>query len=164
MLLPAPAGRTHAIADRRCCSDSPAQNRLGFRSRRHALRYTALQAFKAFGLKVDGEQVEWSVQYYDRLQNTVGGGKPKMKYHFTQEVYCAQEETPSRVQLFLRQCLPSSRRDRSPAHASCLRRSGSGLLSRPRVVLDQHPLTRRRACHSLMTCRTAIEVAVKAGI
>ena len=30
----------------------------------------------------DGEQVEWSVAYYDVLQNTVGGGKPKMKWHF----------------------------------------------------------------------------------
>merc|ERR1719446_2023023 len=44
------------------------------------------EAFKAFGLEINNEPVEWSVQYYDRLQNTVGGGKPKMKYHFTQEV------------------------------------------------------------------------------
>jgi hypothetical protein len=27
--------------------------------------------------------VEWDVLYYDKLQNTVGGGKPKMKWHFT---------------------------------------------------------------------------------
>ena len=25
-------------------------------------------------------QVEWSVEYYDVLQNTVGGGKPKMNW------------------------------------------------------------------------------------
>ena len=25
----------------------------------------------------------WTVPYYDKLQNTVGGGKPKMKWHFT---------------------------------------------------------------------------------
>ncbi len=25
----------------------------------------------------------WEPSYYDVLQNTVGGGKPKMKWHFT---------------------------------------------------------------------------------
>jgi len=44
------------------------------------------EAFKAFGLKTGGEPVVWSVEYYDKLQNTVGGGKPKMKYHFMQTV------------------------------------------------------------------------------
>jgi hypothetical protein len=33
-------------------------------------------AFKDFGCKVDGTPVDWSVMYYDKLQNTVGGGKP----------------------------------------------------------------------------------------
>jgi len=46
----------------------------------HRLAYNA--AFKAAGLKIDGEPVEWSVEYYDVLQNTVGGGKGKMFYHF----------------------------------------------------------------------------------
>ena len=27
--------------------------------------------------------VVWEPSYYDVLQNTVGGGKPKMKWHFT---------------------------------------------------------------------------------
>ena len=40
-------------------------------------------AFEQFGLTMaGGEPVEWSVAYYDVLQNTVGGGKPKMKWHF----------------------------------------------------------------------------------
>jgi len=39
-------------------------------------------AFEAFDLKVDGEPVNWSPDYYEVLANTVGGGKPKMKYHF----------------------------------------------------------------------------------
>jgi hypothetical protein len=26
--------------------------------------------------------VVWSAEYYEVLANTVGGGKPKMKYHF----------------------------------------------------------------------------------
>jgi len=46
----------------------------------HRLAYNA--AFKAAGLKIDGEPVEWSVAYYDVLVNTVGGGKGKMFYHF----------------------------------------------------------------------------------
>mmetsp|Transcript_27048 Transcript_27048/g.66321 ORF Transcript_27048/g.66321 Transcript_27048/m.66321 type:complete len:256 (+) Transcript_27048:88-855(+) len=31
---------------------------------------------------LEGAPVEWSVPYYDILANTVGGGKPKMKFHF----------------------------------------------------------------------------------
>jgi HAD superfamily hydrolase (TIGR01509 family) len=46
----------------------------------HRLAYNA--AFEAADLTIDGEAVVWSVQYYDVLQNTVGGGKPKMFYHF----------------------------------------------------------------------------------
>ncbi len=46
----------------------------------HRLAYNA--AFKAAGLEIDGQPVEWSVEYYDVLQNTVGGGKGKMFYHF----------------------------------------------------------------------------------
>jgi phosphoglycolate phosphatase-like HAD superfamily hydrolase len=46
----------------------------------HRLAYNA--AFKAAGLKIDGNPVEWSVEYYDVLQNTVGGGKNKMFFHF----------------------------------------------------------------------------------
>lgn len=46
----------------------------------HRLAYNA--AFKAAGLTIDGEPVDWSVAYYDVLQNTVGGGKGKMRYHF----------------------------------------------------------------------------------
>ncbi|GBF87692.1 HAD subfamily IA [Raphidocelis subcapitata] len=40
-------------------------------------------AFEAFGLTVKGEPCEWPTKYYDRLQNTVAGGKGKMKYHFS---------------------------------------------------------------------------------
>jgi beta-phosphoglucomutase-like phosphatase (HAD superfamily) len=40
-------------------------------------------AFKKFGLTLpDGTAVNWSTSYYDILQNTVGGGKPKMKHFF----------------------------------------------------------------------------------
>ena len=50
----------------------------------HRLAYN--EAFAAFGLETAGAPVEWSVAYYDVLQNTVGGGKPKMKFHFTETV------------------------------------------------------------------------------
>lgn len=46
----------------------------------HRLAYNA--AFEAADLKIDGKPVEWSVPYYDVLQNTVGGGKGKMFFHF----------------------------------------------------------------------------------
>lgn len=46
----------------------------------HRLAYNA--AFQAAKLEIDGNPVEWSVEYYDVLQNTVGGGKGKMFYHF----------------------------------------------------------------------------------
>lgn len=46
----------------------------------HRLAYNA--AFDSFKLTIDGKPVEWTVEYYDVLQNTVGGGKGKMFYHF----------------------------------------------------------------------------------
>jgi beta-phosphoglucomutase-like phosphatase (HAD superfamily) len=43
-------------------------------------------AFKKFGLTLpDGSPVEWKTEYYDVLQNTVGGGKAKMKYYFNND-------------------------------------------------------------------------------
>jgi HAD superfamily hydrolase (TIGR01509 family) len=47
----------------------------------HRVAYN--MAFEEFGLEVDGAPVVWSVDYYSFLANTVGGGKPKMRYHFT---------------------------------------------------------------------------------
>ena len=46
----------------------------------HRRAYNA--SFQHFKLAIDGAQVDWSVEYFDILANTVGGGKPKMKYHF----------------------------------------------------------------------------------
>mmetsp|Transcript_20029 Transcript_20029/g.60876 ORF Transcript_20029/g.60876 Transcript_20029/m.60876 type:complete len:305 (-) Transcript_20029:182-1096(-) len=46
----------------------------------HRRAYNA--AFEEFGLVVNDEPVVWDIQYYDKLQNTVGGGKPKMRWHF----------------------------------------------------------------------------------
>lgn len=51
----------------------------------HRLAYN--KSFAESALEVDGEQVEWVVEYYDVLQNTVGGGKPKMKWHFGQNAW-----------------------------------------------------------------------------
>ena len=51
----------------------------------HRQAYNA--AFEKFGLKLpNGTPVVWTVEYYDVLQNTVGGGKPKMMHYFNKEV------------------------------------------------------------------------------
>ena len=51
----------------------------------HRLAYN--KAFSSFGLVLpNGKPVEWDIAYYDILQNTVGGGKPKMNYYFNEEV------------------------------------------------------------------------------
>lgn len=47
----------------------------------HRIAYN--MAFEEFGLEIEGKPVEWSVDYYNHLAATVGGGKPKMRYHFT---------------------------------------------------------------------------------
>ena len=39
----------------------------------HRLAYNA--SFNHFGLAINGVQVDWSVQYYDILANTVGKGR-----------------------------------------------------------------------------------------
>ncbi|KAI8466363.1 MAG: HAD-like domain-containing protein [Monoraphidium minutum] len=46
----------------------------------HRRAYNA--AFEVFGLTVKGDPCVWDTKYYDMLQNTVAGGKGKMKYHF----------------------------------------------------------------------------------
>mmetsp|Transcript_55685 Transcript_55685/g.67138 ORF Transcript_55685/g.67138 Transcript_55685/m.67138 type:complete len:328 (-) Transcript_55685:200-1183(-) len=46
----------------------------------HRLAYNA--AFDAANLQIDDQPVVWTTEYYDILQNTVGGGKGKMFYHF----------------------------------------------------------------------------------
>jgi beta-phosphoglucomutase-like phosphatase (HAD superfamily) len=46
----------------------------------HGLVYN--EAFDASRLTIDGEPVIWSVDYDDVLQNLIGGGKPKMNFHF----------------------------------------------------------------------------------
>ncbi|KAJ1438393.1 HAD-like domain-containing protein, partial [Ochromonadaceae sp. CCMP2298] len=49
----------------------------------HRLAYNA--AFDAFQLRLGDAPVVWDVEYYDKLQNTVGGGKPKMQHYFNTE-------------------------------------------------------------------------------
>merc|ERR1719331_2633317 len=47
----------------------------------HRLAYN--KSFEHFGLQIEtGTQMEWVPSYYDVLANTVGGGKPKMRWHF----------------------------------------------------------------------------------
>lgn len=51
----------------------------------HRVAYN--KAFEAFGLELpsSGKKVVWDVAYYDILQNTIGGGKPKMNYYFNND-------------------------------------------------------------------------------
>jgi HAD superfamily hydrolase (TIGR01509 family) len=48
----------------------------------HRLAYNA--SFQHFDIHVEGSLCEWPPEYYDILANTVGGGKPKMRWHFGQ--------------------------------------------------------------------------------
>ncbi|KAL3701438.1 hypothetical protein R1sor_019460 [Riccia sorocarpa] len=38
--------------------------------------------FEHFNVKCDSKLVDWDTEFYDVLQNTVGGGKPKMRWYF----------------------------------------------------------------------------------
>lgn len=48
----------------------------------HREAYNA--AFAHFKACIPGQQnkIEWSEEFYDELQNTVGGGKAKMRWYF----------------------------------------------------------------------------------
>jgi hypothetical protein len=49
----------------------------------HRRAYNA--AFAEFDVRCpegQGAVVDWSVEFYDMLQNKVGGGKPKMRWYF----------------------------------------------------------------------------------
>jgi HAD superfamily hydrolase (TIGR01509 family) len=46
----------------------------------HRIAYN--KAFEYYNCTINNEPIVWSVEYYDILQNTVGGGKPKMFYYF----------------------------------------------------------------------------------
>ena len=59
----------------------------------HRLAYN--QAFADFGLEVGGKPVDWTVSYYDKLQNTVGGGKAKMRWHFARAGWPASTRGPA---------------------------------------------------------------------
>jgi len=59
----------------------------------HRIAYN--RAFEEFDLRINGKPVVWSVEYYDVLQNTIGGGKPKMKWHFAKNGMPASREGPA---------------------------------------------------------------------
>lgn len=77
----------------------------------HRLAYNA--AFASAQLTIDGEPVNWSVEYYDVLQNTVGGGKPKMFFHFrnTTKEFPLVADQPAPVTLEEQQALIDALQD-----------------------------------------------------
>ena len=47
----------------------------------HRVAYNA--AFEHFDVRPkQGDVANWSVEFYDKLQNKIGGGKPKMRWYF----------------------------------------------------------------------------------
>ena len=86
LLLPAghagraPARATIAMADKTAALLFDCDGVIVETEELHRLAYN--KAFDDFGLTIGGEKVDWTVPYYDILQNTVGGGKPKMRWHF----------------------------------------------------------------------------------
>lgn len=49
----------------------------------HRVAYNA--TFQHFEIRPGGSENEvahWSVEFYDKLQNSIGGGKPKMRWYF----------------------------------------------------------------------------------
>ena len=61
----------------------------------HRVAYN--KAFEKFKLTLPGDiPVVWDPHYYDKLQNTVGGGKAKMRYFFTHDAasVCGMSENP----------------------------------------------------------------------
>jgi len=80
----------------------------------HRKAYNA--AFTAFNLTIDGEPVQWSTDYYDVLQNTVGGGKPKMKYHFNKFGWPASTLGPVPVSEATKNALVDELQDKKTEH------------------------------------------------
>ncbi|PNW71496.1 hypothetical protein CHLRE_16g656650v5 [Chlamydomonas reinhardtii] len=63
----------------------------------HRRAYNA--TFRHFGVKCSGQQapVNWNEDFYDTLQNTVGGGKPKMRWYFQRYGWPASDVLDGRV-------------------------------------------------------------------
>ncbi|KAG2485807.1 hypothetical protein HYH03_015518 [Edaphochlamys debaryana] len=63
----------------------------------HRRAYNA--AFRKFGVKCGGGQgnVEWDEEFYNVLQNTVGGGKPKMRWYFKRNGWPSSSVLDGRV-------------------------------------------------------------------
>lgn len=58
----------------------------------HRRAYNAV--FQHYKVTVNGEVVNWSEEYYDVLSNTVGGGKPKMRWHFGKTGWPSSSNVP----------------------------------------------------------------------
>ena len=54
----------------------------------HRVAYNA--TFEHFKVqpKGEGDYADWSVEFYDKLQNSIGGGKPKMRWYFGKSQRC----------------------------------------------------------------------------
>ena len=67
----------------------------------HRVAYNA--TFQHFHVKPNGkgDVADWSVQFYDDLQNRIGGGKPKMRWYFGKHSTLSGLRCPLCAMLFL---------------------------------------------------------------
>ncbi|XP_010025428.2 haloacid dehalogenase-like hydrolase domain-containing protein At4g39970 [Eucalyptus grandis] len=48
----------------------------------HLHRQAYNEAFAHFGVRCSDQPLNWGLEFYDELQNQIGGGKPKMRWYF----------------------------------------------------------------------------------
>ncbi|KAI3434197.1 uncharacterized protein J3R85_006648 [Psidium guajava] len=48
----------------------------------HLHRQAYNDAFAHFGVRCSDQPLDWGLEFYDELQNRIGGGKPKMRWYF----------------------------------------------------------------------------------
>jgi len=96
------------------------------------------QAFQEFGLGV-----LWSREYYDVLQNTIGGGKPKMRYHFNFHGWPASKLGPPPDSETARDALVDSLQDRKTEIYKAMVASGRSVARPGILALVDEALARR---------------------
>ncbi|KAF7847009.1 hypothetical protein BT93_L3461 [Corymbia citriodora subsp. variegata] len=66
----------------------------------HLHRQAYNDAFAHFGVCCSDQPLNWGLEFYDELQNRIGGGKPKMRW----SVYCSKKFAFSIFGIFPETC------------------------------------------------------------
>ncbi|XP_030463343.1 haloacid dehalogenase-like hydrolase domain-containing protein At4g39970 [Syzygium oleosum] len=86
--LPQPRARRRSLAARGVVPVSCALRALVFDcdgvilESEHLHRQAYNDAFAHFGVRCSDRPLNWGLEFYDELQNRIGGGKPKMRWYF----------------------------------------------------------------------------------